>query len=383
MAFALVNSRVLLDGHYATGKAVVIEGKRVAAVIEEGELTGDVECHDLHSGLLVPGFIDTQVNGGAGRLFNDAPTVETIRAIGHAHRAFGTTGFLPTLISDDLSVIRRGIEAVEAAIQLGVPGVLGIHIEGPFLNEHRKGIHDADKIRNLDDEGCRVLTSLKRGRTLVTVAPECTTPQMIARLVESGVIVSAGHSNGKFAEVKPAIAAGLSGVTHLFNAMSQLGAREPGVVGAALEDSSTWCGIIVDGHHVSSTTLKIALRCKPWDRFMLVTDAMPSVGSETKEFMLQGKRIIAREGACFDDSGRLAGSDLDMSWAVRNAITLLELPAETAFAMASAVPAAFLRLDRELGAVSAGYRANLVLLDETLTVQRTWIDGECDTNFSS
>ena len=383
MAFALVNGRVLLNGQFATGQAVLVEGERIAAVIGEGELPDAVKRYDLRRGLLVPGFTDTQVNGGGGRLFNDAPTVETIRAIGHAHRAFGTTGFLPTLISDDLSVIRRGIEAVEAAIELGVPGVLGIHIEGPFLNEHRKGIHDADKIRNLDEEGRRVLTSLKRGRTLVTVAPECTTPEMIARLVEAGVIVSAGHSNGKYAEVKPAIAAGLSGVTHLFNAMSQLGAREPGLVGAALEDSSTWCGIIVDGHHISSTTLKIALRCKPWDRFMLVTDAMPSVGSKTKEFMLQGKRIIAREGACFDDNGRLAGSDLDMSWAVRNAISQLELPAETAFAMASAAPATFLRLDGELGSIAAGYRATLVLLDDALTVRQTWIDGECDTDLRS
>ena len=378
MTDALVNGRVLIDGRFVSGKAVVIESGRIAAIVDETAVPGDALRYDLAEGLLVPGFIDTQVNGGGGALFNDAPTVDTIRTIGEAHRTFGTTGFLPTLISDDLDVIRSGIEAVESAIDQGVPGVLGIHIEGPFLNEHRKGIHDADKIRSLDEEGWSVLTSLRRGRTMVTVAPECTTPEMIARLVAAGVIVSAGHSNGKYAEVNAAISAGLTGITHLFNAMAPLGAREPGVVGAALESASTWCGIIVDGQHVSAATLKLALRCKPHDRFMLVTDAMPTVGSEAKEFVLQGKRIAARDGACFDKDGRLAGSDLDMAWAVRNAIGLLELAPETAFAMASAAPAAFLRLDSEFGRIAPGYRADVALLNDRLAVQRTWIRGELD-----
>ena len=378
MATAITNGRVLLDGGLAEGKAVLIERDRIAAVIDERDVPAGIEAHDLQGGILVPGFIDTQVNGGDGVLFNDAPTVDTIRAIGRAHRKFGTTGFLPTLISDDLHVIRSGIEAVDSAIAQGVPGVLGIHIEGPFLNEHRKGIHDADKIRGLDEEGYDVLTSMKSGRTLVTVAPECTTPQMIARLVSAGVIVAAGHSNGRYADVRAAIGAGLTGVTHLFNAMSPLGARQPGVVGAALESDSIWCGIIVDGQHVSPATLKVALRCRPHDKFMLVTDAMPSVGSDTKEFVLQGKRIVARDGACFDENERLAGSDLDMAWAVRNAVELLDLPLETAFAMASAAPAAFLGLKSDRGAVSSGHRADLAWLGGDLNVRGTWIGGERD-----
>ena len=378
MATALTNGRVLLDGRLAEGKAVLIERDRIAAVIDERDVPAGIEAHDLQGGILVPGFIDTQVNGGGGVLFNDAPSVDTIRTIGRAHRKFGTTGFLPTLISDDLHVIRSGIEAVDSAIAQGVPGVLGIHIEGPFLNEHRKGIHDADKIRGLDEEGYDVLTSMKSGRTLVTVAPECTTPQMIARLVSAGVIVAAGHSNGRYADVRAAIGAGLTGVTHLFNAMSPLGARQPGVVGAALESDSIWCGIIVDGQHVSPATLKVALRCRPHDKFMLVTDAMPSVGSDTKEFVLQGKRIVARDGACFDENERLAGSDLDMAWAVRNAVELLDLPLETAFAMASAAPAAFLGLNSDRGAVSAGHRADLAWLGGDLNVRGTWIGGERD-----
>jgi N-acetylglucosamine-6-phosphate deacetylase len=375
MPKALTNGRILLDGEIRDGKAIIVDGDRISAVTDQEALPAGVELHDLAGGLVVPGFIDTQINGGGGVLFNDAPTVETIRRIGEAHRRYGTTGFLPTLISDDLHVIRSGIDAVQTAIAEGVPGVLGIHIEGPFLNEHRKGIHDADKIRSLDEEGFDVLTSLKRGQTLVTVAPECTTPMMIGRLISAGVIVSAGHSNARYSEVRAAIDAGLSGFTHLFNAMSPLGAREPGVVGAALESDSTWCGIIVDGQHVSPATLKIALRCKAHDKFILVTDAMPSVGSEAKEFVLQGKRIVARDGACFDENDRLAGSDLDMAWAVRNAIKLLDLPAPTAFAMASAAPATFLRLEEELGRIAPGLRADLTLLDDDLRVQQSWIGG--------
>ena len=376
MATALVNGRLLLDGKVVDGKSLVLDSGSISAVIDEAELPAGIERYDLNGGLLVPGFIDTQVNGGGGVLFNDAPTVETIRTIGRAHRTFGTTGFLPTLISDDLAIIRRGIEAVESAITEGVPGVLGIHIEGPFLNEHRKGIHDAEKIRELDEEGLTVLTSLKAGRTLVTVAPECTTPEMIARLVAAGVIVSAGHSNGHYADVEAAIEAGLTGVTHLFNAMSPLGAREPGVVGAALESERTWCGIIVDGHHVSPVTLRLALRCKPPEKFMLVTDAMPSVGSATKEFVLQGKRISARDGVCIDSRGTLAGSDLDMALAVRNAIGMLNVAPEAAFLMASGAPAAFLGLHDDRGAIAPGRRADLALLDDDLLVRETWIQGQ-------
>ena len=376
MATALVNGRVLLPDGFVDGRAIVLDAGRIAAVVEEADLQPGTERHDLGGGLLVPGFIDTQVNGGGGVLFNDAPTADTIRTIGRAHRSFGTTGFLPTLISDDLSVIRAGIEAVEAAIDEGVPGVLGIHIEGPFLNEHRKGIHDADKIRELDEEGLAVLTSMRRGRTMVTVAPECTTPEMIARLVDAGVVVSAGHSNGKYADVAAAIEAGLSGITHLFNAMSPLGAREPGVVGAGLENETIWCGIIVDGHHVSPTTLKLALRCKPPEKFMLVTDAMPSVGSATKEFVLQGKRISARDGVCVDSRGTLAGSDLDMAWAIRNAVRLLGIAPETAFLMASRAPAEFLGMEQDRGVIAIGRCADLALLDDNLLVRETWIAGE-------
>ncbi|MBV9882929.1 MAG: N-acetylglucosamine-6-phosphate deacetylase [Sphingomonadaceae bacterium] len=375
MASALLNGRMLLADGFAAGRAVLVEGERIAAILPEAEIPAGARRIDLDGAMLAPGFIDVQVNGGGGALFNDAPTVETIATIGAAHRRFGTTGFLPTLISDDLSVVREAVRAVDAAIEAGVPGVLGIHIEGPYLNSSRKGIHDSSKIRELDDAGFETITGLRHGRTLVTLAPERTTPAMIRRLVAAGLIVSAGHTNGRYEDIRAALDAGVTGFTHLFNAMSPLTSREPGAVGAALEDPESWCGLIVDGRHISPVTMRLALRCKPLDRFMLVTDAMPSVGMAEKSFRLQGQEIRVEDGVCVTADGTLAGSDLDMAGAVRNAVAMLGLDAEAALRMASAHPARFLRLDGELGAIAPGMRASMVALNEDFAVVRSWIDG--------
>ena len=378
MPILLYNGRILAEDAFHEGLAVVIDGDRIAAVGPEAAVRAafpEATDHDLNGDRLVPGYIDTQVNGGGGVLFNDAPTVETIARIGAAHRRFGTTGFLPTLISDDLSVIDRAMDAVEQAMAEGVPGVLGIHVEGPFLNVARKGIHDPNKFRTLDAEAVRLLTRMKAGRTLITLAPEMTSPDMIAALVADGAVVAAGHTDADHATTRTALDAGVTGFTHLFNAMSPLTSREPGVVGAALENTTAWCGIIVDGHHVDPVVLKLALRCRPADRFMLVTDAMPSVNAGSDHFYLQGRRISVKDGACLDERGVLAGSDLDMAAAVRNARDLLDLDLPTAVMMASAAPAAFLGLERERGRIAPGFAADLLILNEDLSVAQSWIDG--------
>ena len=379
MREALVNARVLVDGALAADRGVVIEDGRIAAVASRAEaIRGVGRVTDLGGGLLLPGFVDTQVNGGGGALFNDDPSVATIRAIGAAHRRFGTTSFLPTLISDDMSAIARAIDAVRRAIEEDVPGVIGIHIEGPCLNEKRKGAHDADKFRGLEREDIELLSSLGAGRTLVTLAPEMTTPDMIAALAAKGVVVSAGHTNGTYADIVRALAHGLTGFTHLFNAMSPLTSREPGVVGAALEDAESWCGLIVDGHHVDPAVLRVALRCKRLDRFVLVTDAMPPVGTGQESFMLQGRRILVRDGLCVDEQGTITGSALDMASAVRNAVAMLGVDLPAAVKMASAHPAAFLRLENEIGGLARGRRANLVHADDDVRILRTWIDGRAE-----
>jgi N-acetylglucosamine-6-phosphate deacetylase len=267
------------------------------------------------------------------------------------------------------------MRAAGEAMASATPGVLGVHIEGPFLNSEQKGIHDAGKLRRMDEEGLALLTSLGAGRTLVTVAPEMAGPTMIQRLAAAGVIVSAGHTNASYAQARTALDAGLTGFTHLFNAMSPLTSREPGVVGAALSDARSWCGIIVDGQHVDPVVLKIALACRPIERFMLVTDAMPCVGSDLKSFVLQDKVITVRDGACFDARGRLAGSDLDMAGAVRNAVSLLGVSLADASRMASRNPAEFLGLGEIMGRIAPGFRSDLVLLDDELQVRDVWIGG--------
>ena len=374
---ALTNGRVLTDEGLVDDLCVLLQHGRIVDIVTPGDpRCAEAHQRDLGGNLLLPGFIDSQVNGGGGVLFNDAPSVEAIRAIGNAHRKFGTTGFLPTLISADLDVVAQAIAAVQAALAAAVPGVLGIHIEGPFLNVERKGIHDPEKFRELDPTAVELLTSLRGGRTLVTLAPEMTTPDMIKRLVIAGVVVSAGHTNATYEQIRGALQEGLTGFTHLFNAMSQLTGRAPGVVGAALDDPDSWCGIIVDGEHVDPVVLRISVRCKRHDRFMLVTDAMPSVGTHNKSFDLQGRKIIVSGNLCLDEDGRLAGSNIDMASCVRNAVSLLGLPLVEAVRMASLYPAEFLGLAHEIGRIAPGYRANLVLADEQLRVLDTWIDGQ-------
>src|SRR4051794_19986911 len=373
---SLVNGRVLTDAGLVEGRCVLVEAGRIIDVVDPA----DRRCmgaarHDLAGNLLLPGFIDSQVNGGGGVLFNDAPSVEAIRAIGAAHRRFGTTGFLPTLISADLDVVAKAIEAVQAALAAKVPGVLGIHIEGPFLNVERKGIHDSDKFRELDPAAVKLLTSLRGGRTLVTLAPEMTTPAMIRKLVDAGVVVSAGHTNATYEEIQKALHEGLTGFTHLFNAMSQLTGRAPGVVGAALDDPDSWCGIIVDGEHTDPVVLRISMRCKRHDRFMLVTDAMPGVGTNNKSFMIGGRNITVSGNLCLDDDGRLAGSNIDMASCVRNAVSMLGLALPEAVRMASLYPAEFLGVAHDVGRIAPGFKANFVVADDQVDVSETWIDG--------
>jgi N-acetylglucosamine-6-phosphate deacetylase len=376
MRTALVNGRLVTGAGTVSGQTLLLSGARIEALVDprDPRCTGALTV-DLEGLLLLPGFIDVQVNGGGGVLFNDDPNPESIRAIGAAHRRFGTTGYLPTLISDDLDTIGRAIAAVQAALDAGMPGVLGIHIEGPILNWARRGVHSSKHLRLLDAGMVALLSRLRGGRTVLTLAPEMTTPEVIANLAAAGILVSAGHSDASYTETTAAIEHGLRGFTHLFNAMARLEPRDPGIVGAALYDENTWCGIIVDGHHVDPVMLKLALRCKRHDRFMLVTDGMPTVGSTNSTFVLQGRTIRVVDGICRDENGTLAGTTLDMAAAVRNAVTLLGLDIAEAARMASEYPAEFLGLGHELGRIAPGYRANLVLMDRELNVQKTWIEG--------
>src|SRR5438270_12312708 len=299
-----IAARHIFDGTdmRGPGSVRISQGRVESITLGEGET-----CASIHlpaDAIIAPGFIDIQVNGGGGVLLNDQPTEAGVRCLVEAHRKQGTTGCLPTLITDRCEIIERLAAVAETC--LNIPGVLGFHLEGPALNPARRGIHSQAEIRVPDS---RDLTAIKAfgglGRSMVTLAPECVPASMIDELIGSGLRIAAGHSDATAAEIGHAVDRGLSGVTHLFNAMSQLSAREPGVVGAALADDRLFAGIISDGIHVDRAGLRVAFRCKGRDRLMLVTDAMPLAGTNDRQFMLQGRQITLHENRLTGPDGTL------------------------------------------------------------------------------
>jgi len=366
--FRFKGGRVATASGVLDGAEIRVEQGRIASIAPLNDPSGAV---DLAGGWVLPGFIDTQVNGGGGVLFNDAISIDGIAAIGAAHARFGTTGFLPTLISEDVDGIAAALDAVDAAIDAGVAGVLGVHIEGPVLNPARNGIHDATKFRRLDHNLISLLTKRRRGRVLLTIAPERVDLADVGTLAKAGVIVSAGHTEATFEQAEAAFDAGVTGVTHLFNAMPPIYQRAPGIVGATLDDPRPWSGLIVDRVHVATPVLRMALKLRPFDKLMLVTDAMPSVGSNHKSFTLHGRKIDVADGRCVYTDGTLAGSDLDMATAVSNCVADLDLTPDRVALIASTNPAAFLGLSNERGALAPGLRADWVVLDADLRPVQT------------
>jgi len=355
---------------------VAWEGGRITQVApRSGRLPpADVRV-ELGDEVLMPGFIDLQVNGGGGVLFNDSPEASTIDQIGAAHRRYGTVGFLPTLISDEFATMRRASEAVEQAIGGGVPGVLGIHFEGPFLNPARSGAHEKSVLRPLTDAALEIIASHNAGVVVVTLAPEVNDATLIRRLARCGVILCAGHSDADYDQAKRGIDLGIRGFTHLFNAMPPLAHRAPGLVGAALADDRAWCGMIADGHHLHPAVVKIATRAKNPGGALLVTDAMPCVGARLESFRLGDRTIRVQGGKCVGIDGGLAGANLDMMSAVGNAAEFAGIDWYEAARMASLYPAKALGLAHELGRIAPGFRASLIAVAGGRRVTRVWIDG--------
>ncbi|MDF2179873.1 N-acetylglucosamine-6-phosphate deacetylase [Aliiglaciecola sp. CAU 1673] len=346
---------------------------------QDGRITAIIEPQSAHEqcfyGMLVPGFIDVQVNGGGGVLFNATPTVQALSDILQAHSAFGTTAMLPTLITDELLVIEKAADAVARAIAANVPGILGVHFEGPHLSVPKRGIHKSEFIRPPSDAELALYCRQDLGKVILTIAPETVPVDIIRELVSKGVRVCLGHSNADAETVIAALEAGASGFTHLFNAMSPMQSRAPGMVGTALADDNSYCGLILDHHHVHSLCAKVAIKAKGASRIMLVTDAMAHVGSSNPSLPYFDVEIHRVGDKLTLDDGTLAGSALDMATAVRHCHRDLGFPLENALQMASSSPAAFLGLGNELGALKAGYRADMVLLDDNLQVQQSWIGG--------
>lgn len=376
MKTCIANAQIFDGETLHTNHALIIENDTIIELLPHAELPPNIHVElDLSGNFLVPGFIDLQVNGGAGVMFNNDPSVAGLKQIMQGHRSFGTTSMMPTLITDSYTVMRQAIAAVEQAITEGVPGILGIHLEGPFLNPARKGAHDDGKFCVIDEQGLAIISSLNKGKTIVTIAPELSSTNMISQIREKGIVVCAGHSAANYDEACKGLAAGVTGFTHLYNAMTPLLSREPGMVGAALNDENSWFGIIADGFHMHPAAFRVAVAAKQKGGAVLVTDAMATVGASDNSFVLDGQTIYAVDGRCTNAAGSLAGSDLDMNTAVKNAIKFGRLDWMEAVRMASLYPARAIGLDHQLGRIKPEYRANLVALDSNLNVLHTWIDG--------
>ena len=375
---AISGARIFDGEDWHDDAVLLVEFGHVSGVVGADAIPANAERVHLDGGMLVPGFIDLQVNGGGGVLFNNDPSVDAIRTICAAHARFGTTALLPTLITDTVAVNVAAIAAGRAAAAQGVPGFIGLHLEGPHLSLARKGTHDPALIRPMDDADLARIVAARADlpNLLCTVAPETVTPEQIAALAGAGIVVSLGHSDAGTATAAAAFAAGASMATHLFNAMSQLGNREPGLVGAVLSQDTVHAGLIADGIHVHPAAIEIALRAKTGQgRLFLVTDAMSQTGTDIATLTLNGRTITRADGALRLADGTLAGADLDMIDAVEFMHARMGLPLEEAIRMASLYPAEAMGIADGHGHLQPGAVASFVHLSGERKVKATWICG--------
>ncbi|NDR55196.1 N-acetylglucosamine-6-phosphate deacetylase [Aliiruegeria sabulilitoris] len=376
--FALLRARIFDGSGFHDNAGLLVSDGRIAGIVPEADIPTGYQPIPMEGGTLAPGLVDLQVNGGGGVMFNDAPSVEPLRIIAQAHLSLGTTSILPTLITDTPEITRAAIDAVEAAIAQGVPGIVGLHLEGPHLSIARKGAHDPALIRPMTEQDMALLTEAARRLPVlfVTVAPENVSMEQMRRLTDAGVILSLGHSDCDFATACAAADHGAQCVTHLFNAMSQLGHREPGMVGAALARPELSFGLIADFIHVHPEAIRVALAAKKGaERVYLVSDAMAPAGTDLEAFTLNGRTIQRQGGRLTLADGTLAGADLDLPTAIRN-VAGLGISEAAALAMASSVPARVIGLSERIGSLRSGAPADLVLLDAAGRCARVWKQGE-------
>lgn len=357
------------------GAALLVKDEKVVGI---GKVPATAQVHALNGGVIAPGFVDLQVNGGGGILFNDAQSVATLRRMSQAHARGGTTAFFPTLITDTPARVAAAIEATVQAIDQGVTGIIGLHIEGPHLSVARKGAHDAALIRPMQDADLNLLLEAAKRlpHLMVTAAPESVSPAQIKTLTDAGVVISLGHTDANYEDCRAASEAGASCVTHLFNAMSQLAGRAPGLVGTALETGTLHAGLIADGIHVSAASIRIALQAKQGPAAVfLVSDAMATAGSDITEFELNGRTIYRRDGRLTLQDGTLAGADLDMPTALRFMVNAVGVSADAALEMATSAPAEVIK-STSIGHLDIGAAADFVHLNADLELQAVWQSGK-------
>jgi N-acetylglucosamine-6-phosphate deacetylase len=370
----LIGARIFDGAKMWEDHALRLRNGRVAGLLHDEKPPSSARTVKLQGGILAPGFIDVQVNGGGGALLNADPSVATLRKIAESHRRYGTVGLMPTVITDKPEIITQAIAAVTEARQAGLASILGIHIEGPHLDPVRKGAHAEKYMRAMTPRDLAALLAVNAGIVMTTVAPNRVTPKQIEALTKRGIKVSLGHSDAIADEANAAITSGANAFTHLFNAMSQMTAREPGMVGAALA-SDAYASLIADGHHVARESVRAAIKAKGADRCMLISDAMPPAAGGPQRFTLQGREVTRNKGRLTLTDGTLAGSNLTMDEAVRWCVRNADIGLQDALRMASRTPAEFLGLGDKLGRIAPGYLASVVHLGDDLTVKQTWING--------
>lgn len=373
--YALTNCKVYTGSDVLTGHAVIINADTIHAIIPEENLPSDIERKDLNGANLSPGFIDLQLNGCGGVMFNDEITADTIHTMHLANLQSGCTSFLPTLITSSDENMRQAVAAERDYRQKHSHHSLGLHLEGPYLNIERKGIHSVDFIRESDEAMIDFMCQNSDVITKVTLAPENNNPQHIEKLAQAGIVVSIGHTNATYQEARNGFESGITFATHLFNAMTPMQGREPGVVGAIFDTPEVYAGIIADGFHVDYANIRIAHKIKG-EKLVLVTDATAPAGAEMDYFIFVGKKVYYRDGKCIDENGTLGGSALTMIEAVQNTVEHVGIALDEALRMATLYPAKAIGIDHKLGRIKKGMIANLTVFDRDFNVKATVVNGQ-------
>ncbi|WP_086982734.1 N-acetylglucosamine-6-phosphate deacetylase [Vibrio aphrogenes] len=373
--YALINAKIYTGHDVLTGQAVVIENGMIQSILQQDELPNDIETIDLKGANLSPGFIDLQLNGCGGVMLNDDITADAMQIMHNANLKSGCTSFLPTLITSSNEDMQQALSAAREYQQRYQNQSLGLHLEGPYLNVLKKGIHRPDFIRKSDDDMIQTICDNHDVVAKVTLAPEQNSPEHIRRLREAGIIVSIGHTNATYSEARAGFANGITFATHLFNAMTPMVGREPGVVGAIYDTPEVYAGIIADGFHVDYANIRIAHKIKG-DKLVLVTDATAPAGADMDHFIFVGKKVYYRNGKCVDENGTLGGSALTMIEAVQNTVEHVGIALDEALRMATLYPARAIGVDHKLGQVKPGLVANLTVFDRDFNVKATVVNGQ-------
>jgi len=375
MKQALIGAQLFSGKEFFDNRALLIDGENIIDVINEHDIPNNFEIQKLNGGILSPGFIDLQVNGGGGKLFNNSPDKESLNAIIEAHQHFGTTSIMPTVISDSLNVLKRCATTISEEIESN-KSLLGVHIEGPFFNVKYRGVHQKQYINTINSDYLNLFESLQDFPVMLTLAPECISTKQLKHLKSLGFKILAGHTDASYDQLEEAIKYGLDGFTHLFNAMGQISAREPGVVGSALTFDNTTASIIVDLHHVHPSLIQMVYKQKPQGKLFFVSDSMATIHHGEPSFELYDEVVSESNGRIINSEGKLAGSSITQIDAIKNAYQSCNIPLNEALAMASRYPAEYLGVANYLGSLESGYRADLTHFSLDFQVQNVWVAGK-------